>query len=350
MPSCLKCGTDLTVNEEGVAPVLCDRCAGVATSRARRMMATGTLRDFPATVTLMAINIAIYAGMVFSGSTLGDFSIPELVNWGGNFGPYTTGGEYWRLVTAGFVHGNFLHMALNMWCLFSLGRISEKLFGKWPTFCIYMVTGVGGALLSVAHNQRQISVGASGAVFGIAGALIAGLKFGELPISWRERRSTLSSVAIFVVISLIWGSGSAGTDNMCHLGGFVTGLLIGLPLGAFAKRHRLYQLATLVATTLVLVVAGRELVQTHGTDGQKRAAGYAWQQKNLGKAAWFLEKYTAANPDDNDGLIFLGETYAANNERDKAITTLQRALHVNPNAEEAKQVLQQLRGDGPPQK
>src|SRR5882724_1868016 len=99
MPNCLKCGTALTVNEEGIAPVLCDRCAGVATSRARRSLATGTMRDFPATLTLMTINLAVYAAMVFTGHTVGDFGGAELVNWGGNFGPFTIGGEYWRLVT-----------------------------------------------------------------------------------------------------------------------------------------------------------------------------------------------------------------------------------------------------------
>ncbi len=350
MPRCLKCGAELAVNDEGVAPVLCDRCAGVATSRARRMMATGTLRDFPATITLMAINITIYVGMVVTGGTVGEFSFQERILWGGNFGPFTVGGEYWRLVTAGFVHGDFLHIALNMWCLFSLGRLSEKLFGKWQTFCIYMVTGVGGALLSVAHEQRHNSVGASGAVFGIAGALIAGLKFGELPITLRERRATLSSVVVFAVINLIWGAQSAGTDNMCHLGGLLTGLLIGLPLGAFAKKHKLYQLATLAVTSLVLVAAGRELVQTHGAEAQKNAAGYAWNQRDYAKAVWFLERYAVAKPGDDIGLIMLGEAYTANNQRDKAIASYEQALKVNPNSEDAKQELQELRGDSPPQK
>jgi len=78
---------DLTVNEEGVAPVLCDRCAGVATQRARRMMATGDLRDFPATVTLMAINIAITRAWYLAGAHLGLQHPRNSLNWGGNFGP-----------------------------------------------------------------------------------------------------------------------------------------------------------------------------------------------------------------------------------------------------------------------
>ena len=350
MPNCLKCGTELVVNEEGVAPVLCDRCAGVAGKRARRGLATGTMRDFPATSLLLIINVLVYLGMLVTGVNVLNPSSADLLRWQGNYGPYTIGGEYWRLVTAGFVHGGFLHIALNMWCLYSLGTMAEKLFGKWQTFGIYMVTGIGGALLSIAWDPNRLSVGASGAIFGIAGALIAGLKFGDLSIGWRERRSAMSSVAVFVVISLVWGAGSAGTDNMCHLGGIVSGLLIGLPLGAFAKKHQLLQLAVLLVTAAVLAAAGRELVQTHGAEAQRTAADIAWSQKDYSKAAWFVERYAAAQPNDEASLVFLGQAYAANNERDKAIAAFEHALKVNPDSEDAKQFLQQLRGDGAPQK
>src|SRR5213076_827332 len=162
MPSCLKCGTALAVNEEGVAPVLCDRCAGVATGRARRTMATGTLGDFPATTALLAINLTIFVGMVVTGAGFLDFDPRATANWGGNVGPWTLNGDWWRLVTAGFVHGGFITMLFIMWCLLSLGRLSERLFGKWQTFAIYIVTGVGGALLSIAQNPRHQEVGASG--------------------------------------------------------------------------------------------------------------------------------------------------------------------------------------------
>jgi len=346
MPNCLKCGTGLAVNEEGVAPVLCDRCAGVATSRARRTMATGTMRDFPATVTLMAISILAYLIPMVTGI--------DLKYWGENIGPFTLSGEYWRLFTAGFLHADIIHIGMNMWCLWSLGRLSERLFGKWQTFLIYMLTGVGGALLSIAWDPTRNELGASGAVFGLVGAVMAGVKFGNLNISSGEKRAIFSSAVSFAVMNFVLGMSGIGmfanVDNMCHLGGFVSGLLIGLPLGAFALNHKSYQLATLVVTGMVLFAAARELVQVHGTEAQKTAAGYAWQHKDYGKAAQFLEKYTTAKPDDDVGLLMLGEAYIANHERDKAIAAFEHALRVNPGAEEAKQILQQLRGDGPLQK
>src|SRR5579884_1873823 len=232
MPSCLKCGAPLAVNEEGVAPVLCDRCAGAATGRARRRMSTGTLRDYPVTTALLAINLTVFVGMVVTGQKLIDFTPQACLQWGGNYGPWTLNGDWWRLITAGFVHGGLLHVAFNMWCLFSLGQLSERLFGRFQTFFIYLLTGVGGALLSIAHNPKNLEVGASGAIFGIAGAVLAGVKFGNLNISAGEKRSLVSSMIFFVSVNFILGAGLLGgnIDNFCHLGGFITGLLVGVPI------------------------------------------------------------------------------------------------------------------------
>src|SRR5258708_37424917 len=88
MPTCFKCGTELQVNEEGAAPVLCDRCSGRATSRAQRGMSIGSMTGYPVTITLMAINIAVYLGDLLTGGSL--------TNWGGNRGLLTLSGEYWR--------------------------------------------------------------------------------------------------------------------------------------------------------------------------------------------------------------------------------------------------------------
>lgn len=350
MPKCLKCGTELAVNEEGVAPVLCDRCAGKATSRASLSMNAGALLNFPATSLLMAINIGVFLAMPVFGVNPLSPSGEGLVRMGGNYGPLTIGGEYWRLLTAGFVHAGFLHIAINMWCLWSLGRLAERLFGSWQTLCIYLVTGVGGALLSIAYDPERLSVGASGAVFGIAGALIAGLKFGDFAISWREQRATLSSIVLFTVISFVWGMQSGSTDNMCHLGGFITGLLLGLPLGAFARRHKLLQLATVLVTAGVLFAAGRELTQTHQGERYIYQARKAMQQGDLTTAITLLEKYTATNGNDEEAWVWLGGAYTLTQQNTKAINAYQQALKINPDSEPARDALQTLRADSPPEK
>jgi rhomboid protease GluP len=341
MPSCLKCGTALAVNEEGVAPVLCDRCAGVATGRARRSMSMGGLARYPVTVGLFAINVIVFVLQQVPGL--------NVTFWGTNIGPLTLAGEYWRLFTAGFLHGGIFHIAVNMWCLWSLGRLSERLFGKWQTFMIYMLTGVGGALLSIASDPNHAELGASGAIFGIVGAVMAGVKFGNLDISTGEKRAIFSSVVSFAVLNFILGFSDFGSsvfghvDNMCHLGGFITGLLVGLPLSAFARQNKLLQLGTLVVTSMILAAGASELVQKEGPDAEKNAAEIAWRQKNYSKAVHLLERYTVARPQDDDGLVFLGVAYANNNEPDKAIGALEQALRVNPNSEDAKQYLEAIK-------
>jgi len=348
MPSCLKCGTALAVNEEGVAPVLCDRCAGVATGRARRTMAMGGLGSYPVTAGLLAINIVAFVLQQMPGL--------NLTFWGANIGPLTLTGEYWRLFTAGFLHGGIFHIAVNMWCLWSLGRLSERLFGKWQTFAIYMLTGVGGALLSIASNPNHAELGASGAIFGIVGAVLVGVKFGDLNISAGEKRAIFSSVVSFAVLNFVLGFSGFGSsifgrvDNMCHLGGFVSGLLVGLPLGAFARRHQLLQLATIVITGLVLFAAGRELVQTHGPAAQKGIAMMEAQRGNYQAAAEYLEKYTADEPHDEEALLDLGKIYVLTNQRDKAINAFQRALKANPSSYDAKEALEGLEAPLSPDK
>ena len=347
MPSCLKCGTALAVNEEGVAPVLCDRCAGVATGRARRNMNMGMVYKFPATTTLLVINVAVFIGMILTGGSLESFSGEQLIRWGANYGPLTIGGEYWRLITAGFVHANILHIAFNMWGLWNLGLLSERLFGKWQTAAIYLLTGIGGALLSIAYNHHRLEVGASGAIFGIAGAILVGIKFGDVAMSAAEKRATVSSLVLVIILN--FGMGMSGNiDNICHLGGFITGLMVGLPLGAFTRKGAAMQAATLVITAAVLGAGFRELVQTSGAESAKEAAVLSWQQRDYAKAARFLEKYTAARPDDDIGFVMLGEAYQRNDEPDKAIGALEQALKINPGSAYARQHLEELRGVTPP--
>ncbi len=344
MPSCLKCGDALTVNEEGVAPVLCDRCAGVATGRARRAMAMGDLGRAPVTTALLAINIIAFILQQIPGL--------NVTNWGVNYGPATLNGEYWRLFTAGFLHGGIFHIGMNMWCLWSLGRLSERLFGKWQTFVIYMLTGAGGALLSIANNPRNAELGASGAVFGLVGAVIAGVKFGDLNISAGEKRAVLSSSITFAVLNFALGLGIgsfARIDNMCHLGGLVTGLLVGLPLGAF-HRNKVLQLTILVATAAVLFAGGRELVLKYGTPEELKQAQMAVNQEDYPRAIQHLEKYTSANPYDDRVWTILGALYAETNQRQKAVEAFQKALKANPESEAAKRALEQMAEESPQQK
>ena len=151
----------------------------------------------------------------------------QLVRWGADYGPYTLGPEPWRLVTSMFLHGNLLHIATNMWCLWNLGRMAENIFGRLTFLLMYLFTGISGGLLSVFLHPERVSVGASGAIFGVAGALITALYFGKLPIPKQQLNSALRSLVIFALINLAIGAAVPVIDNAGHVGGLLLGLLIG---------------------------------------------------------------------------------------------------------------------------
>ncbi|HMF89452.1 MAG TPA: rhomboid family intramembrane serine protease [Candidatus Angelobacter sp.] len=347
MPSCLKCGAELPLNEEGMAPVLCDRCAGRASSRARRRLSAGVMLQFPATSLLIGINTAVFLGMILSSGSLTSFvgfSDQTLLRWGGNVGPYTLSGEYWRLVTAGFVHANPLHFAMNMWCLWSLGQLSERLFGSSVTLAIYVLTGVGGAMLSVGLNPLRSEVGASAAVFGIAGAILSGIKFGNVPLASIHKRQIFSSLIFFVIFNLSFGM-LPGIDNMAHLGGLISGFLFGAPLAAAAASgKKLMEWGTIVLAILVLTAAGSRVVQAHGHVSQLRVGGYNIHDRNYPAAISVLQRAAASEPGDARAHFLLGLAYRGNGQPDNANMEFERAEQLDPDPNSIERKIQALFG------
>src|SRR5580698_10850364 len=186
----------------------------------------------PATYTLVGINCAVYLAMVLRGVSPSNPSVQDLVHWGANFGGYVLAGQWWRLLTAAFVHVGILHRATNMWCLWNLGLLGEPLLGPAGMVAVYVLTGVAGNLLSTVTNLANpdmVGAGASGAVFGLAGVLILLLKTKLLPVPPEEIRRLRKSVIYFALLNFVIGGTtmflrtSIQIDNMAHLGGFLCG-------------------------------------------------------------------------------------------------------------------------------
>lgn len=206
----------------------------------------------PATYVLCGINCAVYLAMVLSGVSFWDPTLAQLIHWGGNNGAYViAGGQWWRLITAMFVHVGIIHIATNIWCLWNLGLLAEPLMGRFGVVAAYLMTGFAGNLLSIMvhpgvahglHNSLIIvdpfrtGAGASGAIFGLAGVLIVLLKSPLLPLPKGELNRLRRSVIFFAFINLaiglytVVGPSPIRIDNMAHLGGFLSGLALGLPL------------------------------------------------------------------------------------------------------------------------
>ena len=190
----------------------------------------------PATYLLVAINCLVFVAMVLGGVSPANPGPNALLHWGANNGFLVLNGQWWRLLTATFVHVGALHLATNMWCLWNLGLLGEPLLGPMGLLAVYILTGVAGNLLSTAVDPRIVGAGASGAVFGIAGILIVLLSNKSLPIPQFELKRLRKSVVYFALLNFVIGGStwffrtSLQIDNMAHLGGFLCGVGLGIPL------------------------------------------------------------------------------------------------------------------------
>ncbi|MEO8030390.1 MAG: rhomboid family intramembrane serine protease, partial [Gemmatimonadota bacterium] len=181
----------------------------------------------------------------------------DLIHWGASFGPLTIGFEWWRLLTSTFLHVGLLHIALNMWCLLSLGLLSESYFGSASFVLGYLICGLAGALLSLALHPNRVGAGASGAIFGVAGRTYVAT------LMARRRNPSLGIAAprqlgSFLIINLVLGQTIPIIDNSAHVGGMLAGALIGLadPMPARPGADRRRHLAALGTVGALAIAAG----------------------------------------------------------------------------------------------
>ena len=134
--------------------------------------------------------------------------------------------ELWRLWTVTLVHGGLLHLLFNMYALWLAGPLVERLYGRWRFLGFYLLFALGGSLASFAFSDSRYAVGASGAIFGLFGLLFAAEQIHK-PILDRQSRAFLGQLGGLLVINLIFGFVVPNIDNMAHIGGLVTGFVIG---------------------------------------------------------------------------------------------------------------------------
>jgi rhomboid protease GluP len=218
--------------------------------------------------------------MVLMGVSPFDPTSAQLIRWGGNIGPLSLGPQPWRLLAANYVHVGIMHLGLNMWCLWNLGALAERIFDPWTHILIYTACGLAGSLASLWGHPFVVGVGASGAIFGLAGALIGALHFGRLPIPTAAIRGTLKSLVSFAGYNLLFGAMVPGIDNLAHIGGFLGGLALGAALAtslmappqARAARRRGVFLAAVIALSAgfgLVKRAGRPQPASNGDAGER---------------------------------------------------------------------------------
>ena len=127
------------------------------------------------------------------------------------------------MLASNYVHIGIIHIFFNMWCLWNLGLLAERIFDRWSYLLVYTASGIAGSMASLWWHPGGIGAGASGAIFGLAGGLIAVLYLGKLPIAKDALKPTLKSLIMFAAYNLFFGL-APGIDNSAHLGGLAAGL------------------------------------------------------------------------------------------------------------------------------
>jgi len=180
------------------------------------------------TPALIAINVAVFAAMVARHVSAFTPTPDALVAWGADYGPLTTHGQWWRLVTATFVHIGLTHLLVNMFALFVIGRFTERLFGNTGFLVLYLLGGIAASLTSLSIHPTIVSAGASGAIFALYGGLIGFLLVRRSAMSYATATSLALNAAGFVAFNLFYGLTKEHIDMAAHVGG----LLAGVPIGA----------------------------------------------------------------------------------------------------------------------
>lgn len=182
------------------------------------------LRKTPVTIVLLLLICAVHVLVaVFSGKD--EWWL--LLRLGANFRLAVLGGEVWRLLSSMFLHNGMVHLCLNAYALYLFGRFVEQMYGPWRFFSIYMFAGIVGSIASaLMGDQQHLSVGASGAIFGLLGAAFIGLQRlrGRVPEEWRKQLSY--NLLVILAIQIFIGFTVKVIDNAAHMGGLLGGAAI----------------------------------------------------------------------------------------------------------------------------
>lgn len=216
----------------------------------------------PVTKCLIAANLLVFVLMLFNGA--GFWHSPNHIQlaWGANFGPATQDGEWWRLFTALFLHFGAIHLTLNMVAFWDGGQLMERMYGHWRYLAIYLVSGLMGNLLSLVwQGNHAVSGGASGAIFGIYGAMIVFLWQERALLDRHEFRWLFGGACVFAIATIALGFMIPMIDNAAHIGGFVAGMLSGMllmrglrPDELVPRLPRFFAGALLVAAVAVMLI------------------------------------------------------------------------------------------------
>jgi membrane associated rhomboid family serine protease len=233
----------------------CPECSRQRTRVVRNPQGQASgMAAYPVTTALIAINVVMYLIEVATGSGgLSHEANGSFVEHTILFGPLVAEGEWYRLLTAGFLHASIIHIGFNMLLLFFLGRLLEPSLGSVRFAFLYFAALLAGSFGALLLDPNTPSLGASGAIFGLAGAtfvIARGRGLDELA----------GQIGLLIVINLVYGFVVTDVSVGAHLGGLVAGVICGLAIvagerGMLGRHHRLAELAAMVVIGAISVFA-----------------------------------------------------------------------------------------------
>jgi rhomboid protease GluP len=291
-----------------------------------------------ATYVILAANVLVFVLMTLAG---GSKNVQVLLNFGASYGPFFRAGEYWRLVMPMFLHIGLAHLATNMVGLVLLGYFLEPLYGYGRFSLIYVLSGMAGSLLSM-EASTHIAAGASGAIFGIAGAmLVTGFLHPEaVPRRWKNVFGM--GILLVIVVNLGFGHFVKHIDNWAHLGGLLGGIILALlippaPLraGLATWGYRPVQPIMIVPATLVaiaMVATASHYVKTGELTALLEASARMEALHQPDRALSLLQQARRIAPRNFQVFEALGALYLETRQYSQAIPELKQALRLDPSS------------------
>lgn len=254
-----------------------------------------------ATPLLIYINVALFIVMSICGVSLIEPTGISLMKWGADFGPLTLTGDWWRTVTCNFIHIGIIHLLMNMYALLYIGIFLEQIIGSRKLMTAYLLTGLFSALASLTAHPETISAGASGSIFGLYGIFLSYLIFNH-KIEKHQRKSLLFSIGFFVIYNLLLGTKEEGIDNAAHIGGLVSGVILGITYllaDKYSSKRASRYIAYIAEMTFLIMFAFLFTGQTKSVPSDFREIRNMWEYGTL-------EKY--AQESESEGRIQESET------------------------------------------
>jgi membrane associated rhomboid family serine protease/tetratricopeptide (TPR) repeat protein len=318
-----------------------------------------------ATPALIGANVAVFLAMVLSGVAFLGPTTQEILDWGADFGPKIAEGEWWRLLTAAFIHIGAIHLFVNMLALRSLGVV-ERLFGSGGFLFIYFASALGASVTSVMWRPANISAGASGALFGLLGALLAFFLMHRRFMAPEVFKPMMRGILFTIGINVLFGLSVQFVDNAAHFGGFATGFLAGLCLnrevvpagpGAATVLVALPSRKPLVRAILLgAVVLAAACLLPLRIKGDPKAIATVWFNQarealaagDYEKAKADCDRVIAADPDQARAYALRGICSLTLGDTQAGLGDLDRALELDddlPEAHIARARARQMQGD-----